>query len=93
MGYFTDKPFVLAILLLLVGPFMLFYGRKKIDVILYVATAIFFFYLALYIFQSLGMLNYINKSALGGGSLGLTIFAFALAVCAATLAGHVSYTF
>jgi len=64
-GYFTDKPFVLAILLLLVGPFMLFYGRKQIDVILYVVTAVVFFYIALFVFHKIGMLNYIDKNTPG----------------------------
>jgi len=92
-GYFTDKPFVLAIILLIVGPFMLFYGRKQIDSILYIATAIVFFYMALFVFQKMGMLDYIDKNSLGSGNLGLTIFAFAVAICAAGLAGHTSYTF
>lgn len=92
-GYFTEKPFVLAILLLLVGPYMLFYGRKHIDVILYIATAIVFFYMSLYLFKRLGMLDYIDKSALVSGNLGLTIFAFALAIGIAGLAGHTSSTF
>jgi hypothetical protein len=93
-GYFTDKPFVLAIILLLVGPYMLFYGRKHIDVILYVATAIFFFYLSLYVFKRLGMLDYIDKSAIvRSGSLLMTILAFALAITIAGMAGQASYKF
>lgn len=80
--------------MLLVGPFMLFYGRKQIDVILYIATAIVFFYMALFVFHKFGMLNYIDKNAImGSGNLGLTIFSIALAICAALLAGHTSYTF
>ncbi len=84
---------MLAILLIIVGPYMLFYGRKQIDTILYISTAIVFFYMALYVFQRLGMLDYINKNSLGTGNLALTIFAFALAIMAAGVAGHTSYTF
>lgn len=92
-GYFTEKPFVLAVLLLLIGPFMLFYGRKQIDTILYISTAFVFFYLSLFVFHKLGMLNYIDKNTPGDGNLGLVLFSFALAMCAALLAGHTSYTF
>jgi len=72
---------------------MLFYGRKQVDLILYVVTAVVFFYIALFVFNKIGMLNYIDKNTAGSGSLGMTIFAIALAVCAALLAGHTSYTF
>jgi len=72
---------------------MLFYGRKQIDIILYITTSIVFFYMALFVFHRLGMLDYIDKNSMGSGNLGLVIFSFALAICAALLAGHTSYTF
>lgn len=78
----------LAILFILLGPIMVFYGRKFIPLVVGIMGG-FVTFLIIMIFESaFGMLNYVDPTK-DGGSLFVTILAFLIAIALGIIAGIV----
>jgi len=90
--FFDKYPWVLAVLLIIAGPIINFYGKKFIPIVISVVGGLFTALLVLIFSSSVGMLDYIDPTVPGGNG-GMVALAFILAIALGTVVGLLLFKF
>jgi len=87
-AFLQENPWIFAIFLVFFGAFCTLWGRKFIPWIVAIVGGIVTFIVVMFFASVVGMLNYVDPTKTGG-SLGLVILAFVLAIGLGVLVGWV----
>ncbi len=90
--YVSEHPWILAVILIVLGAITAFRGRKFFNVLIGVISGLLTFIVSMLIFSAFGMVDYLDPFS-KDGSIGVTIVAFLLAIVLAVIVGLLIFKF
>jgi hypothetical protein len=92
VAYFTENPWVIAIILIVAGFIMNWWGGKFIPWVVAIFSGVVTFLVVLLLSSVMGLLDYIDPTQ-DGGNVGLVVLAFILATAFGVLVGFLMLKF
>lgn len=91
--YVSNHPWIMAIVLIVLGYFTAFKGRKFFNLLVAVIGGFLAFVASMMMFSAFGMLNYLDPIYEGDSSAGMAALAFILAIAVAGIVGALLFHF
>jgi hypothetical protein len=86
IAFLSEHPWIFAIFFIIAGPIINFFGRKFVPWVIAIISGFAAFLIILLLCSAFGWLNYIDPTQ-NGGSVGMVILSFVLALLAAVAVG------